>query len=87
MTTTAATPGPGPWTSIAYVVSRPLGREMTLTQTKLVKLLYVIDVERAVLGRESLTGLPWTPELDEELAWLVEPSERYWSTRSDLAWM
>lgn len=44
---------------IAYVVSRSLGREMTLTQTKLVKLLYLIDVERAVLGRESLTGLPW----------------------------
>jgi aryl-alcohol dehydrogenase-like predicted oxidoreductase len=28
----------------------------------------------------------WSAELDEELAGLAEPSERYWSTRSGLSW-
>jgi aryl-alcohol dehydrogenase-like predicted oxidoreductase len=30
--------------------------------------------------------LEWSDALDEELAGLAEPSERYWATRSDLAW-
>lgn len=30
--------------------------------------------------------LRWSAELDDELAGLVEPSERYWSTRSELSW-
>jgi aryl-alcohol dehydrogenase-like predicted oxidoreductase len=30
--------------------------------------------------------LPWSAELDEELAGLAEPGERYWSTRSGLSW-
>jgi aryl-alcohol dehydrogenase-like predicted oxidoreductase len=30
--------------------------------------------------------LPWSAELDDELAGLAEPSERYWSTRSGLSW-
>jgi aryl-alcohol dehydrogenase-like predicted oxidoreductase len=30
--------------------------------------------------------LRWSAELDEELAGLAEPSERYWSTRSGLSW-
>ena len=28
----------------------------------------------------------WSPELDDELAGLAEPSESYWSTRSGLSW-
>ena len=31
-------------------------------------------------------GLPWSDELDEELAGLAEPTERYWDTRSALPW-
>jgi aryl-alcohol dehydrogenase-like predicted oxidoreductase len=30
--------------------------------------------------------LEWSAELDEELAELAEPNERYWSTRSQLPW-
>jgi aryl-alcohol dehydrogenase-like predicted oxidoreductase len=30
--------------------------------------------------------LQWSAELDDELAGLAEPSERYWSTRSALSW-
>jgi aryl-alcohol dehydrogenase-like predicted oxidoreductase len=30
--------------------------------------------------------LRWSAELDEELAGLAEPGERYWSTRSGLSW-
>jgi aryl-alcohol dehydrogenase-like predicted oxidoreductase len=30
--------------------------------------------------------MDWTPELAQELAELVEPSERYWATRSALSW-
>ncbi len=44
---------------IAYLVARAQDRGVTLNQTKLVKLLYLIDVERAASGRTSLTGLRW----------------------------
>lgn len=44
---------------IQYVVGRSRDRGATLTRTKLVKLLYLIDVSRAEgLGR-TLTGLHW----------------------------
>lgn len=44
---------------VAYLVARAVDRDVTLNQTKLVKLLYLIDVERAASGRPSLTGLRW----------------------------
>lgn len=44
---------------IAYIVARARDRDVTLNQTKLVKLLYLIDVERAASARPSLTGLRW----------------------------
>lgn len=44
---------------IAYLVGRARERSITLTQTKLVKLLYLIDVERAASRRDPLTGLRW----------------------------
>lgn len=44
---------------IAYLVARTRERSITLNQTKLVKLLYLIDVERAANRREPLTGLKW----------------------------
>lgn len=44
---------------IAYVVARSREREITLNRTKLVKLLYLIDVERVRSGRQPLTGLEW----------------------------
>jgi hypothetical protein len=44
---------------VAYLVARALDRGVTLNQTKLVKLLYLVDVERAASGRPSLTGLRW----------------------------
>jgi hypothetical protein len=44
---------------IAYLVARSRERQVTLTQTKLVKLLYLIDVERYASGRASLSGLRW----------------------------
>ncbi len=34
----------------------------------------------------SALELEWSAELDDELAGLAEPSERYWSTRSSLPW-
>ena len=38
--------------------------------------------------RSNLRALEvrWSPELDDELAGLAEPSESYWSTRSGLSW-
>lgn len=44
---------------IAYIVARARGRDITLNRTKLVKLLYLIDVERVRSRRDPLTGLPW----------------------------
>jgi hypothetical protein len=44
---------------IAYIVARTRDRDVTVNQTKLVKLLYLIDVERAASARPSLTGLRW----------------------------
>lgn len=44
---------------IAYVVARTREREITLNRTKLVKLLYLIDVERVRTRRQPLTGLEW----------------------------
>jgi hypothetical protein len=44
---------------IAYIVARARERDVTLTQTKLVKLLYLIDVERAASARPLLPGLHW----------------------------
>lgn len=44
---------------IAYVVARSLGRGITLNRTRLVKLLYLVDVERVRTRRDPLTGLRW----------------------------
>lgn len=45
---------------IRYVVGRSRDRGATLTRTKLVKLLYLIDVSRAEgFGHRTLTGLSW----------------------------
>jgi hypothetical protein len=44
---------------IAYIVARAKDRGVTLNRTKLVKLLYLIDVERVRGHREPLTGLDW----------------------------
>jgi hypothetical protein len=44
---------------ITYVVARSRERDVTLTQTKLVKLLYLVDIERAASGRPLLSGLKW----------------------------
>jgi len=44
---------------IAYIVDQARDRGITLIRTKLVKLLYLIDVERARSSRAGLTGLEW----------------------------
>jgi len=44
---------------IAYIVARACDRDVTLNQTKLVKLLYLVDVEREASARPLLTGLRW----------------------------
>jgi hypothetical protein len=44
---------------VRYVVDRALARGATLTQTKLVKLIYLIDVERIRLRTSPLSGLEW----------------------------
>jgi hypothetical protein len=44
---------------VAYIVARARSRDCTLTRTKLVKLLYLIDVERVRSRRDPLTGLEW----------------------------
>ncbi len=46
-------------TLMSYVVARSLERGATLNRTKLVKLLYLIDLERAAAAQPSLTGLHW----------------------------
>ena len=50
---------PGLRELISYLVARSLDRGATLTQTKLVKLLYLVDVGRAASRRQALTGLRW----------------------------
>jgi hypothetical protein len=44
---------------IAYIVARSREQGVTLNRTKLVKLLYLVDVERVRSRREPLTGLEW----------------------------
>jgi hypothetical protein len=44
---------------IAYIVAKARDRGITLNRTKLVKLLYLIDVERVRGRRAPLTGLEW----------------------------
>ena len=44
---------------IAYIVAQARDRGITLTRTKLVKLLYLIDIERVRSRREPLTRLEW----------------------------
>lgn len=44
---------------IAYIVARAKEHGVTLNRTKLVKLLYLIDVERVRSRRDPLTGLDW----------------------------
>jgi hypothetical protein len=44
---------------IAYLVARTRDKGVTLNQTKLVKLLYLVEVERIASGRDPLTGLDW----------------------------
>jgi hypothetical protein len=50
---------PEPSALIAYIVARSRDRDITLTMTKLVKLLYLIDVERVRGRRNVLTGYEW----------------------------
>ena len=44
---------------IPYLIDRALDRDAVLTKTKLVKLLYLADVETFRLERRLLTGLEW----------------------------
>lgn len=44
---------------VAYIVARSREHGITLNRTKLVKLLYLIDIERVRARREPLTGLVW----------------------------
>jgi hypothetical protein len=44
---------------IAYVIDRAIGREAAPTKTKLVKLLYLIDVEQWRAARTLVTNLEW----------------------------
>lgn len=44
---------------IAYIVARARDRQITLNRTRLVKLLYLLDVERIRSQREAITGLNW----------------------------
>jgi hypothetical protein len=50
---------PEPRALIAYIVARSRERQITLTTTQLVKLLYLIDVERVRSRRDLLTGYRW----------------------------
>jgi hypothetical protein len=44
---------------IAYIVARSRDKDITLNRTRLVKLLYLVDIERVRSRRDPLTGLPW----------------------------
>lgn len=44
----------------AYVVEAARGRGVSVRRTKLVQLLYLVDVERVASGRAPLTGLAWS---------------------------
>lgn len=50
---------PDPKQLIEYIVDRARSRGITLNRTKLVKLLYLVDVEREASRREPLTGFDW----------------------------
>jgi aryl-alcohol dehydrogenase-like predicted oxidoreductase len=39
-----------------------------------------------LLSNLAALSIPWSAELEDELAGLAEPSEGYWSTRSALSW-
>jgi aryl-alcohol dehydrogenase-like predicted oxidoreductase len=39
-----------------------------------------------LLSNLAALSVPWSAELEDELAGLAEPSERYWSARSALSW-
>ncbi len=44
---------------ISYIVARALARATTLNRTKLVKLLYLVDIDRVRSRRAALTGYEW----------------------------
>lgn len=44
---------------IAYIVARSRERQITLNRLRLVKLLYLVDIECARTRRQPLTGLAW----------------------------
>lgn len=44
---------------IAYIVARATDRGITLNRTRLIKLLYLLDVERIRNRSDPLTGLDW----------------------------
>ena len=50
---------PDPRQLIEYIVDRARSRGITLNRTKLVKLLYLVDVEREASRRDSLSGFDW----------------------------
>jgi aryl-alcohol dehydrogenase-like predicted oxidoreductase len=62
--------------SIAAVLARPWV-DVALSGASTVEQL---------LSNLAAAELDWSDELDEELADVAEPSERYWSTRSQLRW-
>jgi hypothetical protein len=45
---------------IAYVVAHARERRITLNRTRLVKLLYLVDVESVRAGRDPITGFEWS---------------------------
>jgi hypothetical protein len=45
---------------VAYVVARARDRRITLNRTRLVKLLYLVDVESVRAGRDPITGFEWS---------------------------
>jgi antitoxin SocA-like protein len=65
---------------IAYIVAGARERRVTLNRTRLVKLLYLVDVESVRTRREPVTGVEWVffdfgPHADE-LVDLLEDLER-----------
>jgi hypothetical protein len=66
---------------IAYVIAGARERRVTLNRLRLVKLLYLVDVERVRTGREPVTGLRWVfldrgPDAQELIDVLLDMERR-----------
>jgi hypothetical protein len=65
-----------------YILDAARGRGITVTRARLVKLLYLVDVERVRGRREPITGIAWTYEASGPSAAGLDATLRELETRA-----